>query len=121
MSNKRGVNLNIINTVAKALKQLLLLHYYDHVFSIAFVSFQAASSSEKRTLAISGSGPESPSESSSPSDSSSSSSSSSFTSFVAGEALSASSSSASSSTSGMSSSVSGLNSQKEYRQDDAPC
>ena len=109
MSNKRGVNLNIMKTVAKASNAAFASSLLRPCFAtIAFVSFQAASSSEKRTLAISGSGPDSPSESSSPSDSSSSSSSSSFTSFAAGEALSASSSSVSSSrTSGISSSDSG--------------
>jgi hypothetical protein len=109
MSNKRGVNLNIINTAARDSSAAFASSLLRPCFSIiAFVSFQADSSSVKRTLAISGSGPDSPSESSSPSDSSSSSSSSSFTSFAGAAGVSASSSSASSSsTSGMSSSVSG--------------
>jgi hypothetical protein len=83
------------------------------------VSFQAASSSEKRTLAISGSGPESPSESSSPSDSSSSSSSSSFTSFVAGEEFQLLQVQLLLVLLECHHQFLGLNSLKEYRQDDA--
>ena len=110
MSNKRGVNLNIMNTVAKASKASSASGLLRPCFSTtAFVLAQAASSSVKRTFATSGSGPESPSESSSPSDSSSSSSSSSLTSFVdfVDDSSSSSSSSTSSKTSGISSSVSG--------------